>query len=705
MNYNRDSLMSEELRETPHCQHSLKTSPPFCSSVLFAVFLAANSPAMAQYEGEAIEEIQVTATRRAVELVNVSAAMTIVTAEEIISGKLITDSLGAKPGVFLQQTTPGQGAAIIRGLKGSEVLHLVDGMRLNNAIFRNAPTQYMALVAPGTLERIEVVRGASASLYGSDAVGGVVQAISRVPKFVTAGSRKEAFLAYDTGDLARILRASVDFGDKDLAVLASGEYLSSGNRRTGNGSRVAPTGYDSKGARLAMSFTPDDDRSWLFDLQYASQPMTPRIDELVPGFGQTEPSSSEFFFAPNERVFGHIRHARDNGLWGADWNVDLGWQRIVDDRISRNYLADIRRHEENSSDLFGVAVSASKDFIGGSWLVGAEYYHDEVGSRRREENLLSGQIADVAARFPDGSTVDQGAIYGNVLRDIDDRHTMSGGLRFSAVNVDLPQSGSIGPSAVEQSDISADIGWIGHVGERTQLTANLGYGFRAPNVFDLGALGERPGNRFNVPNPDLKSERITQFDVGVRHGADTWHLDLVLFALYYTDRIASVSTGAITLDGREITQSRNVASADIRGIEASANWIISPLISADVVVNYVRGEQVDDSGNDVFADRIPPLNGRLSLRYQWTDDASIEPYLLFAGKQDRLSLRDVSDVRINPNGTSGWITANISADWAVNSVVTLSMALENLADRQYRVHGSGLDGVGRSLFLSVHTNW
>ncbi|MDH3441842.1 MAG: TonB-dependent receptor plug domain-containing protein, partial [Gammaproteobacteria bacterium] len=132
-----------------------------------ALTLTVAAPVFAQAIDEPIEEIQVTATRRPADISEVSAALTVVTSDEIGRAKLMTDALAAKPGVFLQQTTPGQGAAIIRGLKGSEVLHLVDGMRLNNAIFRNAPTQYMALVAPGTVDRIEVVRGAPASLYGS----------------------------------------------------------------------------------------------------------------------------------------------------------------------------------------------------------------------------------------------------------------------------------------------------------------------------------------------------------------------------------------------------------------------------------------------------------------------------------------------------------------------------------------------------------
>ena len=213
-----------------------------------------------------------TATRRPAAELEVSAALTVVTSEDISREKLTTDALASQPGVYLQQTTPGQGAAIVRGLKGSEVLHLVDGMRLNNAIFRNAPTQYLALVAPGTLDRIEIVRGAPASLYGSDAVGGVVQVLSRIPALDAAGSRGEAQLAMDTADLARSLRGAWEFGNETAAALVSGEYLETGSRRTGSGSRIGVGGYESKGGRVALSLTPDDSSSWLFDFQIARQP-------------------------------------------------------------------------------------------------------------------------------------------------------------------------------------------------------------------------------------------------------------------------------------------------------------------------------------------------------------------------------------------------------------------------------------------------
>ena len=517
---------------------------------------------------ETIEEIQVTATRRPAAIGDVSAAITIVSAEDIQKVKLVTDALAAQPGVFLQQTTPGQGAAIIRGLKGSEILHIVDGFRLNNAIFRNAPTQYLALVAPGSAQRIEIVRGAPTSLYGSDAVGGVLQVVSRMPSFESRGSRKNLYLAYDSADLGKVARVSYEAGNERFSGLVSGEYLQSGNRRIGGGGRIAPSNYESKGARIALQARPDQDNQWLFDVQFATQPATPRIDELVPGFGQTDPSSSEFLFAPNERTFVHLQNRRSNWLGSADWNFALGWQQIRDDRTTRDFGSTIRRYEQNSSDLFGLTINATNGTDWGSWVAGAEYYYDEVRSQRQEEEINLGSVSEVASRFPDQSNMQQAAIYGNLQYDVTDRHRISAGIRFSAIGVDIPGIGLIPKTDVDQNDVSFDLGWVFDLAGATQLVANVGYGFRAPNIFDLGTLGERPGNRFNVPNPDLKSERITQLDVGIRHGGQEWSVDATAFVLHYTDRISSILTGTVTPAGRDVVQSRNIETADIYGLNS-----------------------------------------------------------------------------------------------------------------------------------------
>ena len=658
-------------------------------------------------EQDRLDEILVTATRRTVSSAEISSGLTLVDGASVREQKLVTDALGVEIGVYLQQTTPGQGAPIIRGLKGSSILHLVDGMRLNNAIFRSAPTQYLALVPTGAVERIEVLRGTPASLYGSDAVGGVVQLVTRVPRFQTAeaGYRGEVYAAYDTAELGRMLSGTIDAGNKRIATSFSADVLETGDRRTGSGDRIGPSGYESRAVRWALAGRPDDDRSWLFDVHYLEQPETPRVDELVPGFGQTEPSSSEFFFKPNRRVFVHGRYGHEDGAFGLDWNVDLAWQRIDDDRTSRDFEATDRRYESNRSDLYGLVVSASRVTDAGSWVAGVEGYLDGVSSRRSEESLVDGQLTALTPRFPDGSEIERFAVFGNTERWVSERNILSGGLRVSHENVSLPATPVSVAASVDVTDTSGDVGWIFNAGENWQILANAGFGFRAPNVFDLGTLGNRPGNRFNIPNPELDSERVVQFDAGVRYSGDRARFELMVYTLDYSDRITSVLTGDVTPEGRDIVQSVNAADSTIRGFEGGAGFDISDTISLDAVLNYTWSEQRVPGSATEPGDRIPPLSGRLNVGYDAGGDIRLDAWLRFAGEQDRLSARDVRDIRIDPNGTGGWGILGARGIWDVRGGWQFTLGIDNVLDKRYRVHGSGLDAPGRNVMVSLRKTW
>jgi outer membrane receptor protein involved in Fe transport len=674
---------------------------------LILTVLIVTSPGLASAVHDPIDEIFVTATRRPTSTSQISSASSLVDGQTVQKQQLTTDALRSLVGVFVQQTTPGQGAAIIRGLRGSSILHLVDGMRLNNAIFRSAPTQYLALVPTSAVDRIEVIRGIPAALYGSEAVGGVVQVVSRIPVFdsSTTKVRREFQASLDTAELQKSLSAVIDAGTKNFASSFSAQYLQTGNRRTGGGERISPSGFDSKSARAVFVATPTDQHSWLLDVQMLEQPMTPRVDELVPGFGQTQPSSSEFFFAPNQRLFAHAQHTRSDTALGLDWRFDAAWQRIVDDRVTRDFAASKRLRESNRSDLTGLTVSASGESSGTSWIVGAEIYHDQVRSKRNEEDTTTGERQPVPSRFPDGSTVTQSAIYGSLDRRLSAKHIVSGGLRFSSVKVSLPGTGVTSAESLSVSNPSGDLGWIYNASDRWQFVANLGVGFRAPNVFDLGTLGNRPGNRFNIPNTALDSEHVLQGDIGVRFISDRRQFSIVLFSLRYEDRITSVLTGDVTPEGRDIVQSINAANSSIRGVEAGFTVNVTAAVSAHAILNYARGEQRIVGENREPADRIPPLNGRLSLTLDHGGAWKLESWIASAGRQNRLSARDIRDARVDPMGTAGWGTVGASAQWSPGGGWQISASIENLFDKRYRSHGSGLDEPGRNLSLNVRRAW
>jgi outer membrane receptor protein involved in Fe transport len=649
---------------------------------------------------EEIDEILVTAVRRAVVEDQLSVALSTVGREDVSRSGLVTDALANANGVHLQQTTPGQGAAIIRGQKGSAILHLVDGVRLNNAIFRSAPTQYFALVPSSAVDRVEVLRGTPASLYGSDAIGGVVQVVTRKPSFDSPelNSGGEIFASANSAEQALTLGGTIDAGTDTLATSASIEIADIGDRRIGGGERIKPSGYTSRAARFIVMGTPDDHRSWSVDLQHYEQPKTPRTDELVPGFGQTEPSSSEFWFRPNKRSFVHADYESHDGVLGLDWNVDIAWQRIDDDRQSRDYLAPDRTLEKNRSDLYGLTFSGSKLTDRGSWIAGFDFYHDEVFSSRVSEDVATGQRTDVTSRFPDGSSMQLMSTYGNGTWSMG-RHALTAGLRLSDVRTRLPSS------QVHNTEVSGDIGWVFDIVDAWQFTGNIGYGFRAPNVFDLGTLGNRPGNRFNIPNSDLESERVVHGDVGIRYRNTVADFELSVYTMRYRDRITSVSTGDVTPSGRDVTQSVNAASSDVNGIEAAVRAELGESWMLNANLAYTRGEQQVAGSSEEPGDRIPPLSGFISLEFAPESAFGFEAWAAMAAAQDRLSARDIRDSRIDPTGTSGWTSVGVRGTWQPSDAWLVSLEVSNALDARYRVHGSGIDAVGRNVSGSIRWTW
>ncbi len=621
--------------------------------------------------------------------------------------QVLTDALRGVRTVAVQTTTPGQGSPFIRGLTGSGILNLVDGTRLNNAIYRAAPTPYIALVEPRLIDRIEILRGPASVRHGSDAMGGVIQLHTRRPVFEGSSwqSRGTIIGIFNSADLARGMRAEVEFGNQELGFMGGFSGLETDDLEGGgNVGRQIPSAYSSLGGDLAVLWTPAKNQTLTFDVQYAQQPKSPRYDEMTTGFGQSHPSASEFYYEPLERLFGHIQYQDARGSDYFDsFRFDLSFQRIRDDRRTRDYESTIQVRERNSSKLLGISAVATKR-IGDDFRLnwGADGYLDWVSSDRDNTDTLTGLTTSVPSRFPNGSTMNTYGVHSDFSLGLLPGLTLDGGIRYSFIDTEIPGFGSSPPGHSQLSDVTGSVGILLEIWSNTEFIASFRRGFRAPNIFDLGALGPRPGNRFNEPTSQLSPEIIYTTDLGFRYHGDTAQTEIFFYYSHYDDKIESLSTGGLTPEGRDIVKSVNTKEVRLAGVEVFERIQLRESISMAFSFFWTWGEQSQVTGGFEPADRIPPLQGSLGFPWQINERFSIEPYMRFAASQRRLSARDERDPRINPLGTPSWATLNVRGQFKWGKHTSLSAELRNLTNSSYREHGSGIQAQGIGLACSFH---
>lgn len=653
-----------------------------------------------------LETQQITASRTASNSFDLPTVVTTVGSDDIDrqTPQIVPDLLRSQTGVFIQETTPGQGIPIVRGLKGSEVLYLVDGMRLSNAIFRNSPNQYMAFLDPFNVEQIDVVRGASSSLNGGDAMGGVVNVLTPTPHFIGSDWQQSTVINSSYASAANAFQnhLKLSAGKDDIAVLGGFGYQDFDNRTAGNNETQAFTGYRSWAGNAKAIYRPSDANEFLVDMQFLSQPNTPRFDELVAGYGQTQPSSAVFNFEPNERLFLHGRYRFTQAIALFDnLEIHAAHQRITDDRRARDFGDTVESREKNASFLTGFTLQASLAHGPDSHLVyGFEFYHDEVTSNRQETDIVSRETETKTSRFPNASTMDSYAFYGNETLQLGERIQLVLGSRYSQYHTVLAQADRDVGAELEHQDVTGNLGLAYKIIDGLKFVSNFGRGFRAPNIFDLSTLGPRPNNRYNAANTNLQPETVISWDFGFKLQNSAWQAEAIGYRSDYRDKITTVLTGDV-IDGRDVVQNQKVNRLKLHGAEFGAHYFATDRLQIYGNLNYTYGEEIFDDSQVLPADRIPPLNGRFGIYYSVLPSLWLEGYSRFASEQTRLSDRDLDDPRINPNGTSGWATLNIRAGWQATRQLKLQLDLENLLDKNYREHGSGVDAVGINAIASV----
>ncbi len=637
-------------------------------------------------------EMVVTAARVERDVFATPQAVTLITDQEVEQANVTStpDLFRYAEGVYMQKTNLGGGSPFMRGLTGKQVLILVDGVRLNNSYFRFGPHQYLNTVDPELIERIEVVRGPMSVLYGSDALGGTINIITRRPDPTLADGALDGLVhaSYDTAVDGGSVRAQIGGRRGDAGFLA-GITAKRLDDLKGGGSVGAqrPSGYDEWDADLQSDWRIDRRHSVRVALQHTDQDAVPKTSEVTLG------SKLKYDYQPQERTLAYLEYSgKDLQLFDeVTARVSFSRQKEGEQIIAR------ATPSQESAEVTDVATwGASLQLANrlGSrqrFTYGFEYYRDDYNTRKHLLDLGSGAVTPVAPGSPDGARYETLGLYLQDELRLSRKLDLTGGVRWSRIETD----GQVGDQrlslAVDQ--LTGSLNGLYRLAPHLNLVGGVAQGFRAPNMEDFFG---RVDFYSEIPNTQLKPEESFSQEIGLKYYTRATTADLYLYQSDYDGLIERVTVGTRP-DGQPIKQRRNIRNARIRGVEAGASHRISRHWLMAGTLMWTRGED-RDTGAPLR--RIPPLNGTLRLRYDYNARLWTELGTVLAARQDRLSNGDIDDPRIPDGGTPGYAVYHIKAGWHPTRHQQWLVTLENLADKRYKTHGSGLYAPGRSLVVS-----
>jgi hemoglobin/transferrin/lactoferrin receptor protein len=671
----------------------------------------------------------VTATRTEQDLLSLPYSVDVVDAGDFerMSPRTMPEALRELPSVMLQKTSHGQGSPYIRGFTGFRTLMLIDGIRLNNSTFRDGPNQYWNTIDAMSIDRLEVVRGPGSVLYGSDAIGGTVNAISKGRKEFGDGFDWDTSAAYrfSSAESSHVGRPEFSMQhDRQVGIHVGGSIKEFGDIRGGSDVGDQPrTGYGEWDVDAKVDYFLAANSRLTYGHQTVSLDDAWRTHATVFGIaweGTTRGTDLKRSF-DHRRDLDYLRYqAVDLEGFAEQVQVTVShhYQGEVEERIRSNRNRDLQDVDVHT---LGVTLELQSPSPVGRWVYGADYYRDWVDSSFRGYNA-AGALTTVRRQGPvaDDATYDLvGVFVENQLPLIEDRLDLVLGGRFNHAGLDAarvqdPFTG--GPLSLSDSwDTvvgSGRINWRPDPDGRWTLYGGASQGFRAPNLSDLTRFDIALSGEQEIPAFGLEPEHFLSTDVGVKAGFGRFTAEAAYFHTFMDDLVVRVPTGAVTAGGNPIVNKQNSGEGHVHGVELAGSVSVHRDWTLWGNVTWMRGEldaPVVAGGAEVSepVSRLMPTTLNTGLRWRnpqgkvWAEFAAA-----FAERQDRLASNDKRDTqRIPVGGTPGYEVFHLRAGWEICRNASLTAALENLTDRDYRIHGSGSNEPGRNVVLTAEVRF
>jgi outer membrane receptor protein involved in Fe transport len=643
---------------------------------------------------DTLANVVVSASRQQISNLKTPYSVSVFTQKDIekLASRATPDMLSNIPGVFIQKTNLGGGSAFVRGLTGNQTLLIIDGIRFNNSTFRYGPNQYLNTIDPSIISKVELLKGSGSVQYGSDALTGVVNFFTLQPEFTaqkTFGGQLSARVATQGMELSEQLKMT--YSSENTGIVFVGANKQFGDVVRGGGLGLQrPTGYNEWDyfGKIRQQLS----KAWVLEglIQTTQQTQVPVFHKIqLENFKINEMDLQKY-----QRGYLKAIGQYENPIF-KKIEFSVSQQTSIEQRKLQKNTSTTLRAERDEIRTMGILADVQSQFSP-SWSAhsGIDYFNDRINSTREDINLTNNSTKALRGLYPNDAGYQYQSIYSIHHLDLD-AWQVETGLRFHQNLASLPDT-TLGLTKVKSSALVYSFGLARAISQGISIYANTSSGFRAPNMDDLGSLGI-VDFRYELPAFDLKPEYSQNYELGIKISKAKFFQELTLFQTELENLITRIKTSQF-IQSYPVYQKRNVDKAFLRGGEWSGRYEFSNSISAKANISYVYGQSV--TLNEPMR-RIPPLHGGFSLSYA-RKNLFLNSELLFAAAQDRLSAGDKADNRMNPLGTPGWAIINLQANYLFNSHFSISIQAQNIGDVDYRMHGSGINGVGRSLWGQIH---
>lgn len=596
--------------------------------------------------------------------------------------RTMPEALQGLAGVWVQKTDHGGGSPIIRGMIGYQTLMLVDGIRLNNAVFQSGPVSYLNTIDGMAMEYAGVLPGAASVAYGSDAMGGVIYMQSQSATFVDSNkiiTHGRLIGRAATSGMEYISRGELNLSNKLWAMHLGVDGKRFGDVHAGKGLGIEhPSGYTEWAGDLKIKR-----RLGIYTVLTAAY--QGKRQSHIPTYLQMQSGKYEQYEVKNQ--------ARDLSYISYSYRPEDAIIKYVEATLSYARLKNTNWRIPKSTGKSSFSTNDTRSIGATADLglqvlpcltikTGVDIYHDKVFSD---------------GSFPDGSNMLTYAVFVEADATLD-KWRIGTGTRYSGHHLSLPTCDfgmvRLSPDAfVGDFHISYEllphftVAWI------------MATSFRAPNINDLAKLGAEDSWYF-VPNYNLSPEKGFNKEISIKYDNGYTTLSLNLYRNDLRNMMAltpgTTGDGQTEVAGMPVRMRSNVDKAFLEGFEFAVVQKLGRYFSINGNMAYTYG---NNKTQNMPLSKIPPLFGSLSIRYQ-QNRLRMSMTADMANKQTRLSKQDEEDARIPKGGTPGWMSLKWNVGYELGPVM-LAAEWGNIFNKAYRLHASGVDANGIYGKLSV----